>query len=173
MKTIIYRNLLVTVMGTLLTVLSTPGYAEEAHPGTHREVQGVVIEKGGSLSVQTPDGSTYQLNPNRSRRHGHEPPKVGDEVTVVFDENNLVSEIHPKGTQGTHRFVTGNLVYVGKMKKEIKLKTPEGEQVFPLEKIELKTGVIEEGASVTVELNEAGSVIDLHRADSDRGEGKR
>ena len=68
--------------------------------------------------------------------------------------------------------MTGNLVYVGKMKKEIKLKTPEGEQVFPLEKIEIKTGGIEEGASVTVELNEAGSVIDLHRADSNRGEGK-
>ena len=95
---------LVTVMGTLLSVLSTAGYAEEAHPGTHREVQGVVIEKGGSLSVQTPDGSTYQLNPNRSRCHGHEPPKVRDEVTVVFDENNLVSEIHPKGTQGIPTF---------------------------------------------------------------------
>ena len=80
-----------------------------------------------------------------------------------------MSEIHPKGSKGTHRFVTGKLVYVGKMKKEIKLQTAQGEQVFPLEKQELKTGPIEEGATVTVELNEAGSVIDLHRADSGAG----
>jgi hypothetical protein len=125
----------------------------------------VVVEKAGSLVVKGQDGAIYQLNPNRSQRHGDEPPKLGDEVTVVLDENNIVSEIHPKGSKGTHRFVTGKLVYVGKMKKEIKLQTCDGERVFPLEKQEIKTGIFEEGTPVTVELNEAGSVINLHRAE--------
>ena len=40
------------------------------------------------------------------------------------------------------------------MKKEIKLQTAQGEQVFPLEKQDVNTEPIEEGATVTVELNE-------------------
>jgi hypothetical protein len=161
--------MIAAIMAAALTFPAAMTYAEkeekDAHPG-HREVQGVVVEKAGALSVKTPDGATYQLNEGRSRRHGHEPPKVGDEVTVVLDENNLVSEIHPKGSKMAHRYVTGKLIYVGKMKPEIKLKTAKGEEIFPLEKQVVKTVPIEEGAMVTVELNEAGSVIDLHRADS-------
>lgn len=56
------------------------------------------------------------------------------------------------------------MVYVGKMKPEIKLQTPEGDKTFPLVRQDIKTGGIEEGALVTAELNEAGAVIDLHRA---------
>ena len=135
----------------------------------HRSVAGKVIEKGGGLVVQTPDGSTYQLNPAQSARHGHAVPKAGDEVTIIFDENNLVSEIHPKGEAGEHRFVSGQLIHVGKMRSEIKLQTPDGEQTFPLDRQELKTKPLEDGARVTVELNEAGHVVDLHREGEQRG----
>ncbi|HKN87585.1 MAG TPA: hypothetical protein VJV04_12045, partial [Nitrospiraceae bacterium] len=55
--------------------------------------------------------------------------------------------------------------YVGLMKNQIKLITSQGERVFPLERQEIKTGGIEEGTLVTVELNEAGTVIDLHRTE--------
>ena len=160
-----FAALMAAALGFPATAISAE---QGAHPG-HRELQGVVVEKAGALAVKTPDGATYQLNESRSKRHGHEPPKVGDEVTVVLDENNLVSEIHPKGSKIAHRYVTGKLIHVGKMKPEIKLKTAQGEQVFPLEKQVVKTEPIEEGAMVTVELNEAGSVIDLHRADSAGG----
>ena len=54
-----------------------------------------------------------------------------------------------------------------KMNKEIKLETSEGEKVFPLGRLEIKTKPIEEGAMVTVEVNEGGTVIDLHRASHD------
>lgn len=56
--------------------------------------------------------------------------------------------------RSVHRFITGKLIYVGSMKKQIKLWTPEGEKISPLERLEVKTGGIEEGALVTVELNE-------------------
>src|SRR5215216_4741930 len=94
-------------LATLLAVANTGPYAYADEAGGqrgagHRSVTGTVIEKGGGLVVQTPDGSTYQLNPAQSARHGHAAPKAGDEVTVVFDENNLISEIHPKGEGGAH-----------------------------------------------------------------------
>jgi len=49
------------------------------------------------------------------------------------------------------------------MNKEIKLKTAEGDQTFPLLLQETKTKDLPEGTEVTVELNEAGTVIDLHK----------
>lgn len=71
-------------------------------------------------------------------------PKVGDEVMITLDENNMVTEVHPKGEEGKHRFVTGKLIHLAKMEKQIKLETTEGERVFPVEKI-VKASGIEEG----------------------------
>jgi hypothetical protein len=71
--------------------------------------------------------------------------------------------VHMEGEKGKHQFVTGKLVHVGKMNKEIKLKTAEGDQTFPLLLQETKTKDLPEGTEVTVELNEAGTVIDLHK----------
>lgn len=139
------------------------GAADEKPVAPHQRLQGTVVEKGGSLAVKVPNGTTYQLNENRALRHGHEMPKVGDQVTVIIDENNMVLEVHPPNTQGTHRFVTGEVVSVGVLQKEIKLKTPEGEKTFPLEKTEIPSS-IHNGALVKAEVNEAGSVIDVHPA---------
>ena len=163
-----YRYLIIpALVGTLLMMPGICFSDTEKHSSTHRKMTAVVTgEKSGLLTVKTQDGSTLNLNANASRRHGHEVPKVGDEVTITLDENNQVIEVHLKGEQGAHRFVTGKLVYVGKMKKEIKLQTPKGEEVFPIERLEMKTGGIEEGALVTGEVNEAGTIIDLHRAES-------
>ena len=91
--------------------------------------------------------------------------KEGDHVTFTLNENNSVIDVHMAGEEGSHRFVTGKLIHVGKMKEEIKLQTAQGEQVFPLLLQETKTKALEEGARVTVELNESGTVIDLHKAD--------
>lgn len=124
----------------------------------------VVFKKGNTLAIKTTDGATFQWNSDVSRRHGHEPFKEGDEVTVFVDENNTVIDMHHKGEEGRHTFLTGKLMHMGKMQKQIKLQTAEGQKVFPLAKQEIKTKGIDEGIKVTVELNEAGAVIDLHRA---------
>jgi hypothetical protein len=155
------------VMGMFL-LMSGIGHADSKSVSHgHKQVTGVVTtEKGGILTVKTPTGD-YSLTENASRRHGHAVPKVGDEVTLVLDENNAVIEAHPKGEEGTHQFYTGKLVYMGKMNKEIKLQTADGEKVFPLGRLEIKTKPIEEGTMVTVEVNEGGTVIDLHRASHD------
>ena len=131
----------------------------------HTEFTSVVTKKAGALVVTTPNGAIHQLNENMARRHGQEPFKAGDEVIVVLNENNYIVDMHLKGKEGTHRQVTGKLIRVGRMKKQIKLQTPAGEQVFPLAEEGQKTKGMEEGELVTVELNEAGTVIDMHRAD--------
>ena len=159
---------IVTAASLFLVTGVTP--ADTGHDGAktgehHRTIHGVVIaEKSGVLSVKTPEGTTMSVAEKASQRHGHAVPKVGEEVTLIVNENNNVIDMHLKGTEGAHSFVTGKLVYVGKMKPEIKLQTPQGDKTFPLVRQDIKTGGIEEGALVTAELNEAGAVIDLHRA---------
>lgn len=147
------------LLGTVsLAVAGEKGKGQEAH----KHFKGEVIEKGGALAIKTQEGTTYQLSENEARRQGRA-FKVGDKVEVSVNENNAIVDVHLEGEKGEHKFVTGKLVHVGKMNKEIKLQTAEGDQSFPLLLQETKTGGLAEGTEVTVELNEAGTVIDLHK----------
>jgi hypothetical protein len=170
MKVIHALAVAVLIMILLAGPVAPPADAgPEDLPRGHRQITGVVTQKGGGLVVTTPAGATHQLNPNLSQRHGHQPFKAGDEVTAVLDENNYIVDMHLKGQKGTHQLITGTLVHVGKTKKEIKLQTPEGEKVFALVELGLKTKDLPNGTLVTVEVNEAGIVIDLHQADIGTG----
>lgn len=147
-----------------LLMLAPYGFADEGGKhgtqATHMKVSGVVSKvQSGVTTVKTSWGSMTIASATGSQKL-----EVGEEVEITVNENNAVIDVHRKDEPArAHRYITGNLVYVGKMKKEIKLWTPEGEKVFPLERLEVKTGGIEEGALVTVELNEAGTVVDLYR----------
>ena len=157
-----------TLIGTLLIVPTVVGAAigAEDHARGHTQFTSAVTQKAGALVVTTPNGATHQLNENMARRHGQEPFKAGDEVVVVLDENNYIVDMHRKGKEGTHQRVTGKLIHVGMTKQQIKLQTSDGEKVFPLTEQGQKTKGIPDGALVTVELNEVGAVIDVHRADT-------
>jgi hypothetical protein len=163
-----YRYLFLILLGVGLCNPTASNSAAEEQQGSHKTIAGIVTQGPGGLRIKTVQGNTYQLN-EMDQRHELEPFKEGDEVTVMVDENNIVIDIHPKGQEGNHRFVTGKLIYVGKMKNEIKLQTPEGEKIFPLAHLEIKTKGLAEGTPVTVELNEAGTVVDLHRAEGGSG----
>jgi hypothetical protein len=149
--------------GMLVYSVTSSSATGEQREG-HKAISGVAMKTVGGLAIKTPDGATYQLNKNQAKRHGHEPFKEGDHVTLLLNENNTVIDVHLKGQQGEHQYVTGKLIHLGKMQKEIKLATPEGERIFPLAHLEAKTKGIKEGTPVTVELNEAGTVIDVRRA---------
>ena len=156
------------VLGAVsLAVADEKGKRHEAH----KHFKGEVIEKGGGLAVKTKKGTIHQLSENEARRQERE-FKVGDKVDVTVNENNAIVDVHLEGEKGAHKFVTGKLVYVGKMKKEIKLQTAEGDQSFPLLLQETKTKSLAEGTEVTVELNEAGTVIDMHES-KHMGQGKQ
>ena len=171
MRLMLHYIALPTLIGTLLIVPTVVSAATETEdlPRGHSKFTTIVTKKAGALVVTTPNGATHQLNENMARRHGQKPFKAGDEVVVVLDENNYIVDMHLKGKEGTHQLVTGKLIHVGMTKNEIKLQTPDGEKVFPLTEQAQKTKGIPDGALVTVELNEAGAVIDLHRAGTGSG----
>jgi len=155
--------LAVSALLTVLLIMPVIGRADtrEISPGGHRQVSGVVsTNKNGILTVKT-STSSFTLTENASRRHGHHVPKVGEEVVLTLDENNAIIDAHPKGDTEDHDFYTGKLVYMGKMKKEVKILTLDGGKIFPIERLEMKTKPIEEGTLVIVEVNEGGTVIDL------------
>lgn len=128
--------------------------------GFHITAHGVVEKvQSGIIVVKTP-AATYSLN-KKSMPSGI---KVGDEITLWINEENMVVDHHMKGHAQAHRLISGKLIYVGKTKKEIKLWTPEGEKVFPLERLEVKAKPIKEGSTITIELNEEGTVVDLWKS---------
>lgn len=128
--------------------------------GYHITTHGVVEKiQSGVIFVKAPS-ATYRLNAKTSPSG----IKVGDEITLWVNEENMVIDHHIKGHAQAHRLISGKLIYVGKTKKEIKLWTPEGEKVFPLERLEVKAKPIKEGSTITVELNEDGTVVDLRKA---------
>jgi hypothetical protein len=130
----------------------------------HKKVEGVVSDlKSGLYTVKTPTG-TYTLSENAAVRHGHGAPTVGDEMTLWVNESNIVIDAHPKGQAGkAHRLVSGKLTSMDNVKSEISLSTSTGSRSFKI-KPETRTFVdLAEGTPVTVELNEAGEVIDIHK----------
>lgn len=138
----------------------------DEHPhtksGYHLTLDGVVTKIDSSLVyLKTPVGQ-YTINVKTAPADA----AVGDEVRLWLNEENLVIDHHGKhkNKPGTHRLITGKLIYAGLTKKEIKLWTPEGEKVFPLDRMEVKTKPIAEGSMVVVELDESGTVIDLRKA---------
>lgn len=155
------RIALSMLIGTLLivpTVVGAETGVEHLAQG-HAQFTSVVTKKSGALVLTTPNGATHQLNENMARRHGQEPFNAGDEVVVVLDENNYIVDMHLKGKEGKHQLVTGKLIHLGMLKKEIKIQTSEGGKVFPLTEQGQKTKGIAEGTLVTIELNEVGAVI--------------
>lgn len=133
---------------------TTPGYVIQVN-GTVTKIQ------SGVIYVKTPTGQ-YTI----SAKTAPSDAAVGDEVSLWVNEENMVIDHHGKEKHkaGMHRLIFGKLIYVGTTKNQIKLSTPEGEKVFPLERMEVKTKPIAEGSNIVVELNEEGTVVDLRKA---------
>ena|SRR3989442_801095 len=91
-------------------------------------------------------------------------PKVGDEMTLWVNESNMVIDAHPKSQAAkAHRFISGTLTNLDNVKSKITLSTPEGVKSFKIKPETRNFAEISNGTSVTVELNERGEVIDVHR----------
>jgi tRNA threonylcarbamoyladenosine modification (KEOPS) complex Pcc1 subunit len=85
-------------------------------------------------------------------------------MILWVSENNIVIDAHPKGqTAKAHRSISGELVNLDNVKSEIKLSTSQGETTLKI-KPETRSFVdLAKGTPVTIELNENGEVIDVHR----------
>ncbi|HSF66334.1 MAG TPA: hypothetical protein VLA67_02790 [Nitrospiraceae bacterium] len=131
----------------------------------HQKVEGVVSEvKSGLYTVKTSTGATLTLTEAAATRHGHSAPKVGDEMTLLVNEGNMVMDAHPKGKPGKDpRFITGTLSSIDNGKSQMTLATPGGEKGFRLRPESRMFRDIAVGSQVTIEVNDTGEVIDIHK----------
>ena len=153
------------VLGSLVLSVAlgaSSGFTAEGggKSATHMKVSGVVSKvQSGITTVKTPWG-TMKIASTLTPRN----LEVGEDVEMQVNENNAVIDVHRKGDKAhSHRFVTGNLAYTAPDRREIKVWTPEGEKAIDVQTGRSKLSALEEGAPVTVELNEAGKMIDINR----------
>ena len=155
------------VLITPLVVRSNPtDPAEVAHmKAGHQKVEGVVSEvKSGLYIVKTATGATLTLTESAAVREGHRAPKVGDELTLWVNEGNMVIDARPKGHPGkAPRFITDTLASIDNGTSQMVLATSKGERTYHLKPESRMFRDIAVGSEVTIEVNDTGEVIDIHR----------
>lgn len=152
------------LLGLSLIASPTSANQDRQHrSAAHIEASGVVTKVTPTgIALKTPFANVL-LNLNATERSGLSHVKVGDELTVWINEDNIVVDVHRKGHELEHRLITGKLAYGDKSKTEMKLWTPEGMQTFPIKQEEARLQNIPEGTPVTVEIDEQGRLMDIHR----------
>ncbi len=141
----------------LLAVTATQVNADDQVWTT--KVNGVISEMRSGLIMVTTSWGTMTIQSDALTE-----AKVGDEITVWVNENNVVIDAYPKGAaRPHHRWVRGNLTYTSGNQEAITLWTPEGKKDFIVKRNRSKFGSFVEGSPITVQLNDKGEVIDVHR----------
>ncbi len=155
------------VLMTPLATQADPADPEEVAymKAGHKKVEGVVTEvKSGLIIVKSSTGATLTLTEAAAFRQGKAVPKVGDEMTLWVNEGNMVMAAHPKGQPGkAPRFIAGTLSSIDNGKSQMTLSTSGGEKAFPLRPENRMFRDIAVGSEVTIEVNEMGEVIDIHK----------
>ncbi len=150
-----------------LAALADPADPEEvAHmKAGHKKVEGVVTDmKSGLITIKTSTGATLTLTENTDTRTGKAVPKVGDEMTLWVNEGNMVMDARPKGQPGKGpRFITGTLSSIDNGKSQMTLSTSKGERGYSLRPESRMFRDIAVGSEVTIEVNDTGEVIDIHK----------
>jgi hypothetical protein len=156
--------------GLISACAALPASADEPHgrpANGHLEVNAIVTRiVSGFLFVGPFEGlRSRPISPRKADRAGLHEAKLGDEVTVIVDEGNVLVDVHRTGTPPAgHRLVQGHLYYADTYWGEVKLSTPEGDERFEVDPLAgSKLAVFSEGSPVTVELDEDNMVIDIHR----------
>ena len=141
----------------LLAVTATQVNADDQVWTT--KVNGVISQMRSGLIMVTTSWGTMTIQSDALTE-----AKVGDGITVWVNENNVVIDAYPKGeARPHHRWVRGNLTYTSGNQEAITLGTPEGKKDFIVKRNRSKFGSFAEGSPITVQLNDKGEVIDVHR----------
>lgn len=162
---------------TVIFVHLPDGHADTPDPDDiahmkfgHTKVEGVVTQKkSGLYTVKTATGTNYTLAESVAVRYGREVPQVGDHMILWINEGNHVMDAGKKGvhTLSPH-FISGKLISINYGTSHMKLSTPEGEKALKLRPENQMFADIAVGTPVTIAMNEAGEVIDIHvEKDSD------
>lgn len=128
---------------------------------THVLLSGTVSKlKSTYVFLKTPLGMVTV-----SSKTGVRNAKVGQDMTVwIHDDNVAIDLYQAETTTPLRRFLTGRLVYATPEKKALTLWTPEGEKTFPTDhRGKGSLSSVKEGSSITLELDQEGSVVDIRR----------
>ena len=131
----------------------------------HQQVEGVVSAvRSGLYTVKTATGATLTLTESAAVREGHPAPKVGDELTLWVNEGNMIIDAYSKGHPGkAPHFITGMLVWMDNGASKMVLGTSKGKKSYHLMPESRMFRDLPIGAEVTLEVNDQGEVIDIHR----------
>ncbi|MDH5739890.1 MAG: hypothetical protein OEY77_06150 [Nitrospira sp.] len=129
-------------------------------PGFRIKLEGVVADiRSGLVFVQTSVGRYSVMT-----KTAPYDVTVGDKLTLWVSSDTVAVDHHAKGKEGVHRFITGKLTSVSGDLQKITLVTPEGERTFAVQHGDSKLSGMKEGTPITIELNEAGNVIEIRKA---------
>ncbi len=114
--------------------------------------------KSGMVFLKTPVGLL-----TLSSKTGLRDVKGNYDVTFWINGTSAVVDIRKKSDASLiHRYVSGDLRYAGPDKKAVLLWTPEGEKTFSVEAYAEKLNRKAETQSITVEIDEAGTITGFH-----------
>jgi hypothetical protein len=158
------RVLWILLASMILAAHLEAGVVEPRHEvgASEMKVEGKIIDIGTDLIVVNTPTVNYTVNKATAPLGA----KIGDKVTLWVTSNHVVIDHHREATGRRHRTMTGTLLDA-ESKKQIKLWTPEGNKVYSLDEHEAKTKALPEGTMVSVEINEADKVIDLHPVETE------
>jgi hypothetical protein len=134
--------------------------------GKNRQLH-ATVEKidAGVVLLQEPDQLRRRtLSPAQLERMKLTDLKVGDEVSLVLNEYNLIIDAHKTGMAGQGRHtLQATFVEADTSGKTVNVKTTEGLKALPVDSAAAgKVTGLKQGTSLTVEVDEAGTVIDIH-----------
>ena len=115
--------------------------------------------KSNFIFFRTPIGIV-----NVNAKIGIKNAKVGQTLTVRMHDHHLVADLSASvDSVPIRRFVTGPLEFATPDRTNVRLWTPEGEQIYPTEFGKSSLNGAREGTPITVELDGQGDIVEFHR----------
>ena len=135
--------------------------------GVHYGFSGVISKiESGVLFIRTDTSlQPRAVSPNKADRVGLHSAKIGDTVNLLVDSGNVLIDVSSADRFfPDHHFVVGTVRYTDPYWQEIQLSTPEGTTTYEVDELAgNKLSVLQDGTSVTLELDADNVMIDIHR----------
>jgi hypothetical protein len=165
MRPILVSIVVVAVLGWCGS-LTFAGTGEHAMPHTHKHLT-TTVEKiqSGLVWFKPVAGLEHRaVSLHKAERMGLYEAKVGDEVILVIDEENLLIDLHKKGSEPAgHRLIAGKLSYADPFWESIEITNADGKQTFAMDEATgSKLSMLKEGQRVRAEVNEDNQVVDIY-----------
>lgn len=152
---------LLVLIAALWSGRASGSESDPAHINGHLKLAGVVTQvRSGVIFVKTPAGEI--TIPSTTGLGALNP---GQRLSLTINENNLIIDVHQQGagTVERHRIVHG--ILMGQQDAALTLRSSDGDKRFPLAQSVQQLRSLAVGSAVTVEVDEAGRIVDLHPAE--------